>query len=97
MFDAVEVDVGAIVGDFEMKISAFVEGANAQGAFFRFAFLQADFGRFQTVIHGVVKNVGDRVLDGFEKRFIEFGIATLSFEFDFFCQGPWRRREREVR
>ena len=86
LFHALRVDARAIVGNFQLKVAAFVEGADAHGSLFGLAHLAPFVGRLDAVIDRVAENVRHRIFDGLEQTLIEFGVAALGFQLHLFSQ-----------
>ncbi|MGO9123696.1 MAG: chemotaxis protein CheA, partial [Terriglobales bacterium] len=45
--------------------------------------LHAVFGKFDPVVHGIAYQMGERVLDGLDDGFVEFGFLALHLDVDF--------------
>ena len=84
--DAVHRKAGAIIGNFDNDMTAFVEGVQGDAAGFRLAGSAALLRGFQTVIGGVADHMGQRVLDQFQHLPVELGIGAEHFQLDLFRQ-----------
>ena len=75
-------DAGAVVGDFDDDVAAFMAGAQLEGSLGVLARGLAHFGRLDAVIERVAHGVGERVLDGLEQAFVEFGVLAFDLDAD---------------
>ena len=78
--DFFDGDAGAVVGDFDDDVAAFVAGAQLESSFGILARGLAHFGRFDAVIERVADGVGERVLDGFKQALVELGVLAFDLQ-----------------
>ena len=81
--DAVQVQAGAIVGDFDVDLPAFVEGAQNQAPGRILARFFAVFGQFDAMVDAVAYQVGERIFDGFDDGAVQVGFLAFHFDPDF--------------
>ena len=77
LFDS---DAGAVVGDFDDDVAAFVAGAQLERSLRVLARGLANFGRLDAVIERVADRVRERILDGFEQALVELRILAFDLE-----------------
>ncbi len=80
--DLADGDAGAVVGDFDDYVAAFLHGAQDERAFRIFACSLAHIGRLDAVVERVAHSVGERIFDGLEEALVEFGLLAFKLEID---------------
>ena len=73
-------DAGAVVGNLDDDVAAFLDGAQFQRAFGVLACGLAHIGRLDAVIERVAHGVGERVLDGLKQALVELGLLALHLQ-----------------
>ena len=76
----VDGDAGAIVGDFDDDVAAFLQGAQAERALRILARGFAHLRRLDAVIERVAHGVGERILDGFKQALVELGLLAFHLQ-----------------
>ena len=94
LLDALEIDSRAVIGDFDIDLPAFVEGAQEEAPLRGFSSGHALFRRLNAVIDGVADQVGERILDGFDEGLVEFRLLAFHLQADLF---PTSRRQDHAR
>ena len=79
------IDAASIVDNFDDDFAALVEGVQVQLPFGWFAVSRANVRFFDAVIDGVANHMRQRVADGFDDGFVEFGLLAFRFVTDFFA------------
>ena len=71
-----QVQSAAVITYGNHHVASLLAGSQDNVTLGRFAGILALLGRFQTVIHGIAQQVGQRVLNLFQHPFIQFRLAA---------------------
>ena len=81
-----DVQPGAVVGDLDDDVAAFVVSVEGNRAGFRLALRLAIRRHFDPVVRRVADHVGQRILDQLQHLPVEFGVGAGHLQVDFFLQ-----------
>jgi len=79
------VDTGAVIGDFDVDLAAFVISAHRQATFLGFVGGATGCRELDAVVDGVADQVSQRILHRFDQAFVELGFLAFHFHPDLFA------------
>jgi hypothetical protein len=76
-FHAGHIDSGAVVRDFDQDLPALVARDEFDVPLGSLAARRSQFRHFNSMIHRIADDMGERILDGFEKASVQFGFLSF--------------------
>ena len=84
--NGLDVDAGAVVGNFDDDVARFARQPQIDATDVRFAEAAAEFGAFDAVVDRVAQHVFERRHHTFEHVAVEFAFRVVRVEIDFFAE-----------
>ena len=80
--NAVAVQPRTVVADLDVDLSAFMEGPQNEAPGRVFPCLDPGFRKLDPMVDGIANQMGQRVLDGLDDGFVEFGLFAFHLDVD---------------